>query len=716
MTFSALLIAGTHSGCGKTTVALGVMAALARRGLVVQPFKCGPDFIDPSLHRMVAGRVSRNLDVRMCGVDWVRRTFACHSRNAGIGVVEGVMGLFDGGEGSAATLAKTLDLPVLLVADVRSAAESVAAVVHGFATLDAGVRLAGVICNGIGSDRHRKMVMEAVGSRCAVPVLGCLPRNEEVTIPSRHLGLHMGEEHPLTDPGLERLAGLIETHVDLDLLLRIAAAPRHEYLAPDGTAPVVRSPVVRIGLARDAAFCFYYEDNLDLLRAAGAELIPFSPLEDDCLPPGLDGLYLGGGYPELHADRLSDNRAMREQVRDFAVSGLPVYGECGGFMYLCRSITDLAGEEFPMAGVYPFAGRMQTRLSSLGYRQPQVVRDCLLGPAGTVLHGHEFHYSTIVGNNGPPQAAYVLDGDRAEGFMMHGATLAGYVHLHWGRTPEAAARFVAACRRTGDNTAETEKQRVPCCYGSAKKKTKILQKGSGCVVELSVHQSKRSGGRALCVNSAAQTESAKSVVTLQPIAPQDIEAESFRIIERELGPTRFSPEEFAVVRRAVHATGDFSFAGNFRFHPEAIASGLAAIRAGKNILVDVTMAASGISNTLLARFGGRVICRVAEPETAVLAETNGVTRSDAAMARSISDRVGIVAVGNAPTALLKVMDLIDQGLFTPDLIIGVPVGFVNAVESKELLAGKPYPFITALGRKGGTPVAVAVVNALLRLT
>lgn len=205
------------------------------------------------------------------------------------------------------------------------------------------------------------------------------------------------------------------------------------------------------------------------------------------------------------------------------------------------------------------------------------------------------------------------------------------------------------------------------------------------------------------------------MVTLQQIAPQEIEAESFRIIERELGPTRFSPEEFAVVRRCIHATGDFSFAENMRFHPRAIAAGLAAIRSGKNILVDVNMAASGISKGLLSRFGGSVICRVAEPETVAMAKEQGSTRSDAAMVRSIGDNIGIVAVGNAPTALLKVMELIDKGTFAPDLVIGVPVGFVNASESKELLVHKDYPFITALGRKGGTPVAVAAINALLRL-
>jgi precorrin-8X/cobalt-precorrin-8 methylmutase len=205
------------------------------------------------------------------------------------------------------------------------------------------------------------------------------------------------------------------------------------------------------------------------------------------------------------------------------------------------------------------------------------------------------------------------------------------------------------------------------------------------------------------------------MVTLQQIAPLEIEAESFRIIERELGPTEFTAEEFAVVRRTIHATGDFSFAENLRFHPQAVAAGLAAIRAGKNILVDVNMAASGISAALLARFGGHVICRVAEAETVAMAKQNGTTRSDAAMTRSIADNIGIVAIGNAPTALLKVMELIGQGLFAPDLVIGVPVGFVNASESKELLAQKNYPFITALGRKGGTPVAVAAINALLRL-
>jgi cobyrinic acid a,c-diamide synthase len=444
MNFPALLIAGTHSGCGKTTLTLGLMATLARRGLAVQPFKCGPDFIDPSLHRMVTGRISRNLDVRMCGTDFVRRTFRRNCADSDCAVVEGVMGLFDGGEGSAAVLAKTLDLPVVLVIDVRSAAESVAAVAHGFATLDPGLRLAGILCNRVGSPKHQAMIAEAINTHCDLPIIGFLPRNEAVSIPSRHLGLHMGEEHPLQGEGLTQLIELIEEHLDLELLMRIAGQRREEMEAP--LAPLVPGGTpVRIGVARDGAFCFYYEDNLDLLREAGADLVFFSPLNDSKLPPDIKGLYLGGGYPELHAPALSANRTMCEQIRHFAEGGRPVYAECGGFMYLCDSITDLAGTTSPMVGLYPFTARMQPRLRSLGYRQPLVEQDCLLAECGTMLHGHEFHYSTIEETESFP-AAYRLGDGRSEGFLLHN-TLAGYIHLHWGRTPHAAARFVQACRQ-----------------------------------------------------------------------------------------------------------------------------------------------------------------------------------------------------------------------------------------------------------------------------
>ncbi len=445
MTPPALLIAGTHSNCGKTTLTLGVMAALARRGLSVQPFKCGPDFIDPSLHRMVTGRVSRNLDMRMCGETFVRECFQRHTRDCDCAVVEGVMGLFDGGTGSAAHLAKTLNLPVLLVIDVRSAAESIAAVAHGFATFDPEVCVAGILCNRVGSPVHAQMIQDAIDGHSSLPILGFLPRDEEISIPSRHLGLHMADDNPLSGAHLDQLVHLVETHIDLDRLLAIART-RH---APEISLPApspVREPPVRIGVARDAAFCFYYEDNLDMLREAGAELIEFSPLTDARLPDGLQGIYLGGGYPELHAAALSANTSMRAQILQFAQTGHPVYAECGGFMYLCRSITNLDGAIFPMAGLYPLATRMQKKLRSLGYRQPQVVQDCLLARSGDILHGHEFHYSTIEPENTDATAAYRLAGGRAEGFIQHHC-LAGYMHLHWGRTPDAPRRFVQACRQ-----------------------------------------------------------------------------------------------------------------------------------------------------------------------------------------------------------------------------------------------------------------------------
>lgn len=297
---NALLIAGTHSGCGKTTVTLGLMAALKQRGLAVQPFKCGPDFIDPTLHLLMTDQVSRNLDVRMCGADYVQRLFQTHAPLAGdppqsnqtISIIEGVMGLFDGGQGSAATLARLLNLPVLLVVDVRSAAESVAAVIKGFETLDPQVEITGVILNRVGSERHRQMINDAVKQHCQAKIIGALPRDTQVSLPSRHLGLHMGSEVELNR---QHLVALMEEHLDLDLLLKIAQQRQTEPALQDKKS-LPASPgaaKVSLGVARDEAFCFYYQDNLDMLAQEGAELVFFSPLHDANLPEGLNGLYLG---------------------------------------------------------------------------------------------------------------------------------------------------------------------------------------------------------------------------------------------------------------------------------------------------------------------------------------------------------------------------------------------------------------------------------------
>jgi len=440
-TQNSLVIAGTHSGCGKTTVTLGLMAALCRRGVNVQPFKCGPDFIDPTLHRLVTGRVSRNLDVRMCGADYVRQLFATHAPEDGVSIIEGVMGLFDGGNGSAARLATLLDIPVLLVVDVRSMAESVAAVIKGFETLDPEVRVAGVILNRVGSDRHQQMLGDAVRKHCRAEIIGALPRDSTITLPSRHLGLHMGAEVQLNQ---ERLVELMENNLDLDRLNELARSSELQTQNAELRTQNSELDVVRIGLAWDEAFCFYYQDNLEMLKEAGAELVIFSPLHDRHLPENLDGIYLGGGYPELHAAALSANVSMRREIGEFSEFGRPVYGECGGFMYLTRSIIDTKGREHPMVGVYPVQSRMRKRLRRLGYRQVEMQTETMLGVSGCHCYGHEFHYSEIDEMPGKIERGYILDDGRAEGYLVN-RTLAGYVHLHWGRTPEAARSFVRNC-------------------------------------------------------------------------------------------------------------------------------------------------------------------------------------------------------------------------------------------------------------------------------
>lgn len=443
MPLPSLLIAGTQSGCGKTTVTLGIMAALRQRGWTVQPFKCGPDFIDPTLHLLVTGRTSRNLDLRMCGPDWVRQCFSHHAVGSGdspvIAVIEGVMGLFDGGAGSAAELAVLLNVPVLLVLDVRSAAESAAAVVRGFESLDPRLRLTGVIFNQVGSVKHLQLVSQAVHEHCKAEIIGSVPREHGISLPSRHLGLHLGAEVSLNQ---QRLVSLIEQHINVERLLQLAAGAQVPS-APPAAPPAPPVATIRLGVAWDEAFCFYYQDNLDLLRAAGAELLLFSPLRDQSLPKQLDGLYFGGGYPELHAAQLAANHSLRAEVLAFSRAGRPVYAECGGFMYLCEAIVDSAGRHHEQAGVFPVTARMGQRLRRLGYCRAELREDSLLGPAGSVLYGHEFHYSEIDPMPEQVRRVYALDDGRTEGYLLK-RTLAGYLHLHWGRSPEAAQYFVRA--------------------------------------------------------------------------------------------------------------------------------------------------------------------------------------------------------------------------------------------------------------------------------
>jgi len=444
----SILIAGVSSGCGKTTLTLGLMAAMKDLGLKVQPFKCGPDFIDPTLHRMVTGRISWNLDLRMCGKDYVKGLFRQQAVSDGINVIEGVMGFFDGAKASTAQLARHLSVPVVLVVDASSAAESVAAVVRGFEELMPDLQPSGVILNKVASNRHLELIGNAISRYCNSRLLGALPRDKGIKIPSRHLGLFMGEESPL-GRDISKLSRLTLKHVDVDAIIHISK----DCKGPEETNPAfsppegetAQRPKARIGVARDKSFCFYYQDNLEILKQAGATLIPFSPMADERLPEGICGLYLGGGYPELFPEILSENGSMRREIREFSRKNMPVFAECGGFMYLCRSITTLDGKTHEMAGIYPAEAVMQKRLSSLGYRELTLKRDCPLGRAGKKLFGHEFHYSTVRFSS-PMEKAFLLEGGRKEGYLTEN-TLAGYIHIHFGRSQEAASHFVGACQR-----------------------------------------------------------------------------------------------------------------------------------------------------------------------------------------------------------------------------------------------------------------------------
>lgn len=444
----SIMIAGTSSGSGKTIVTLGLMAALVRRGLTVQPFKCGPDFIDPSLHKMVTGRESFNLDPRMCGEDYVKRSFSYNSCNSDISVIEGVMGLFDGEKSSPAYIAGLLGVPVILVVDVRSAAESVAAVIKGFEEYDKTIDLKGVILNRVGSDRHLEIIVSAIKMHCRTEVLGHLPRSPEFTIPERHLGLHMGHENSSLSGLVETLAAHMEACIDCGRIIFLAQESGARKVGEWNAINKVRQDKVRIAVAYDRAFCFYYKDNLNLLESSGAEIVSFSPISDRSIPEGVSGIYLGGGYPELFAEELSANFSILSQIRDFAESDMPVYAECGGFMYLTEGITDQDGEFYGLVGLYPVRSHMTKKLAALGYREATLNRETILGKAGQSLKGHEYHYSVTDIMPDSVARAYNPYDKSGEGFLIKN-TLAGYLHLHFGINPMIAENFVNFCRRHG---------------------------------------------------------------------------------------------------------------------------------------------------------------------------------------------------------------------------------------------------------------------------
>jgi cobyrinic acid a,c-diamide synthase len=434
-----IVVAGTHSGVGKTTVASGLMAALAARGYRVAPFKVGPDFIDPSYHALAANRPGRNLDAFLSGPELIAPLFAHGSRNADVAIIEGVMGLFDGKSGageyaSTAHVAKLLKAPVLLVIDASAMARSAAAVVHGYASFDREVRVEGVILNRVGSSTHEKMLCEAINP-LNIPILGVLRRDAGIRTPDRHLGLvPVAERRSEARAALGATGEAITRSCDLSAILRLARSAESLSAEPWNPESPEPGPPVRVAVAAGPSFSFLYEENLELLRDAGAEISSFDPTSDEDLPEGADALYLGGGFPETYAESLAANEPLKTKVRRFAEEGRPVIAECGGLLYLVREL-----DGHPMCGVLGATARMTDRLT-LGYRGAHSLSDSPLAKAGTRVRGHEFHYSVV--EPGPGEsAAWDLTGRGREGFVRD-ATHASYLHLHWAATPEVPGRLV----------------------------------------------------------------------------------------------------------------------------------------------------------------------------------------------------------------------------------------------------------------------------------
>jgi cobyrinic acid a,c-diamide synthase len=461
-----IVIAGTNSGVGKTSLTLALVSALRKRGLAVQTFKVGPDYLDPTYLSIASGRPCYNLDGWMAGKDHVCSLFHERAASADISVVEGVMGMFDGSDpvdpaGSTGEIAAWLQAPVLLVVNAHGMARSIAALVKGYAEFDPLVALRGVIANRCGSERHGHWLGESLRAFGLPPTVAWPVRGAFTALQSRHLGLVTADTRNLPHEALDSYAEALEQYANLDAIIEIArAAPVMPEIDP--TVPFTNVEPIRLGLAFDEAFHFYYADNLEALEARGCKLVRFSPLTDAGLPADLDGIYFGGGYPEEHAAGLSRNDAMIRDVRDFVGSGRPVYAECGGLMYLCRGIELADGVRHELVGAVPHWTRMLPRLRTLGYAEVTVQQDSLFGPQGSVLRGHEFHYSELAEEpewSNEVRPAYRTrrmrsDEQLFEGFQI-GNVVASYVHVHFASRPHAVDHFVALCRKMRESHQRT---------------------------------------------------------------------------------------------------------------------------------------------------------------------------------------------------------------------------------------------------------------------
>jgi len=476
------VIGATGSGTGKTTVSIAILTYLAKNGYNVAPFKIGPDFIDPGHHSKITGRTSFNIDPWMLSREYNTRLFREKTKNSHIAVVEGVMGLFDGYDalsetGSTAQAAKWLKLPVLLIVSAKGKARSAAAIVKGFEEFDKNLKIAGVIFSKTGSLRHYEYLKSAVEQNCKTPCLGFMPYNENIVMPERHLGLVTAEELDIKKDVLSTLMSMVQNHIDMDTFVNSIdscefterkkgnekSGKAGEYnVNTAGLAGSYKNPV-RIAVAKDKAFCFYYQDNLDILKKYGAEIVEFSPLYDDKLPDNIDGMYCGGGYPEMFAGKLSSNRPLLQQIKRNSISGMPIYGECGGFMFLCNKLSGM-GEtrKHTMSGCFDFNIKTSKKLRSLGYREITLKKDTIIGKKGDILRGHEFHYSSLEDADDKNletdiSNVYKVTSRSGQDISLKGYqrfnTLGSYLHIHFGSNEKCAGQFVKKCQHFRDNLA-----------------------------------------------------------------------------------------------------------------------------------------------------------------------------------------------------------------------------------------------------------------------
>lgn len=458
VTVPRLVVAGTGSNVGKTSLTLGIVSNLRKAGLRVRSFKVGPDFLDPTWLKIASDNVCYNLDGWMTDRDYVLDLFDRKTQDCDIAIIEGVMGMFDGArpdgiEGSTAEIAEWLQAPVLLVVNSWGMAGSIAPMVKGFAEFSDSGRIAGVLANYCGSEAHATLLRQALAAARLPPLAGWIQRNSLPALPSRHLGLHPAHSEKSPEETILEIGESINETVPTEAVIQLAGTASS--LSVNRAAQIIsKAESVRIGIAMDEAFHFYYPDNLEMLEAEGAQLVEFSPIHDTELPEDLGGIFLGGGYPELHADTLSANESMLKSIREFVDSQGCMYAECGGLMYLSRFIRTTDGEDLPMSGLLPFGTRMLTSLRRLGYTESQLTGICILGEAEIKLRGHEFHYSEPVSAQDLPhdwQRIYSVTGrrtatPRAAGYAK-GNILASYIHQHFGSNPGAAKAFVQNCRK-----------------------------------------------------------------------------------------------------------------------------------------------------------------------------------------------------------------------------------------------------------------------------